>query len=299
MLQERKVKQRVAAVSCASLIVGIIVTIIMVLVLGFLNTSLPTVFRPLDNSNLLLYNFFISQIFSGAVMIAMHLPFKRYNFSMDKMTVKSFLKYTCIVLGISHLLNFFTTFIVIPVLDTFSTTSSDPIDSLVTSQPVGMLIAFVVILGPIAEELIFRQVILSRLMVIGQRNAIILQGVLFGLYHANLHQFLYTTGMGIVLGYVTVRFGSFKYAVYMHIIMNFAGSIVPLFMLTSEALIAIYGLLILANIIAVTIYVVKKRNAVAFSDDNKPNNSLTDALASPLVIIPLVLLVAYTLLNSL
>ncbi len=298
MLQDKKKLRRVSVVACSSLIVGTIVTIAMVFVLDFLSSNIPTVFRPIDNSNLLLYNFFIAQILAGSAMIAMHLPFKRYNFSIDKMKIRSFFKYACLTLGVSHALNLFTTIVVIPILDLFTRPSIDPVETLIYDQPIGMIIAFVVILAPIAEELIFRQVILSRLLVLGQRNAIILQGVLFGLFHANLHQFFYTTGMGIILGYITVRFGSFKYAVYLHILLNFMGSIVPLVIVNSDAALVIYGILMIANIIGTLIYIIIKRKVVAFSDEFSSRGNMAYVLKSPIVAILLVLLIAYTVLNS-
>ena len=54
--------------------------------------------------------------------------------------------------------------------------------------------------------------------------AIIFSALLFGLIHGNTGQLLYTTIMGLILGYIVVKTNSIKYAVIIHIIQNFIGS---------------------------------------------------------------------------
>lgn len=77
------------------------------------------------------------------------------------------------------------------------------------------------IVVPFTEEFLFRGVVqktLSKGMSI--KSAIILQGVLFGVYHFNLIQGLYATLLGIVYGYVTYKCKSLWPAVIMHVVNN-------------------------------------------------------------------------------
>lgn len=89
-----------------------------------------------------------------------------------------------------------------------------------------MTILVVGILVPFAEEFLFRGVIqktFSKNMSI--KAAIIIQGVLFGIYHGNLIQGLYATFLGILFGYITYKSKSIYPAVIMHMVNNSIASI--------------------------------------------------------------------------
>ena len=58
--------------------------------------------------------------------------------------------------------------------------------------------------------------------------AIIFSAIAFGLIHANLYQFFYATMLGVLLGYIYTSTGKWKHTVFIHMIVNFLGSIVPL-----------------------------------------------------------------------
>ena len=70
------------------------------------------------------------------------------------------------------------------------------------------------------EELLFRGVILSNLMPYGKASAIIISSVLFGLMHGSMHQFVYTTVAGIIMGAVYVYTKSIWCSILMHMINN-------------------------------------------------------------------------------
>lgn len=54
----------------------------------------------------------------------------------------------------------------------------------------------------------------------------------FGLFHMNFYQFFYAFGVGLILAYVYLRTRSLRYPVLIHMIINFLGSAVPLFMIS-------------------------------------------------------------------
>ena len=60
----------------------------------------------------------------------------------------------------------------------------------------------------------------------GDWTAILLSGLLFGLFHGNLFQFFYAALVGMILAYIYTRSGSYLRCVAMHAAINFMGSIV-------------------------------------------------------------------------
>lgn len=82
---------------------------------------------------------------------------------------------------------------------------------------------YVVILGPIAEELVFRGVTLYYAQKFTRRFwlANLLQAVLFGVLHLNLVQGLYATVLGLAIGWIYHRFRSMYACIFIHIFFNF------------------------------------------------------------------------------
>ncbi len=93
-------------------------------------------------------------------------------------------------------------------------------DSLMdSSSSVTML--YVLLFGPIAEELVFRGAILDRLhMAFPFLGANCIQAVLFGVYHMNLIQGLYAFALGLLLGRLCQMTGSILASVIAHILFN-------------------------------------------------------------------------------
>lgn len=83
---------------------------------------------------------------------------------------------------------------------------------------------FVIIIGPIFEELIFRKLMIDRISIYGDRLAIIVSSVAFGLHHGNLTQFIYTTMAGIVFGHIYTKTRRIIYPILLHMIVNFFGT---------------------------------------------------------------------------
>lgn len=89
-----------------------------------------------------------------------------------------------------------------------------------------------VILAPLIEEFIFRKLIIDRTWKYGERVALLLSGLTFGLFHMNLYQFFYAFLLGIMFAYVYIRTGKLYYSVLMHAIINFFGSVIAPAMLS-------------------------------------------------------------------
>lgn len=73
----------------------------------------------------------------------------------------------------------------------------------------------------ICEEYLFRGAILTNLLPYGKTTAILASALLFGLMHQNPLQILYTTLMGVVIGYVYIKTKSIWACMILHFINNF------------------------------------------------------------------------------
>lgn len=100
-----------------------------------------------------------------------------------------------------------------------------------TSANMGITFVYMVILAPILEEFIFRKLIVDKTLKYGQGVAIVMSGVMFGLFHGNLSQFVYAATMGMFLAFLYVKTGNLKITIGIHMIVNFMGAIVSVLIL--------------------------------------------------------------------
>lgn len=86
----------------------------------------------------------------------------------------------------------------------------------------------VIIIAPIAEEILFRGIILrySEKCLITP-FAVLFQGVLFGLYHGNIIQGIYAFILGSILGLITIKTSSLIPCIIIHISLNSSLLLVP------------------------------------------------------------------------
>lgn len=99
---------------------------------------------------------------------------------------------------------------------------------------IALTVFHTVIFAPLFEEFWFRGMVLYSLKPYGNGFAIFVSALLFGLTHANLGQFLYTTVVGVVLGYVAVQTGSIITTTVMHMMFNSIGCVSSLLLANPE-----------------------------------------------------------------
>ena len=90
---------------------------------------------------------------------------------------------------------------------------------------------YMVICAPILEEYIFRKLIVDRTAKYGQGVAIVLSGLMFGLFHGNLNQFAYAMLLGMFLAFMYVKTGNLKITIGLHMCINFMGAVVSVLLL--------------------------------------------------------------------
>lgn len=86
------------------------------------------------------------------------------------------------------------------------------------------------VLAPLVEETVFRKLLLDRTCRYGERVAVIFSAAMFALFHMNLYQSFYTFGVGVLLAYVYIRTGRLRWPLALHMIFNFAGGALPLWL---------------------------------------------------------------------
>lgn len=88
----------------------------------------------------------------------------------------------------------------------------------VDTQSVPMYL-YACLLGPVAEEILFRGLVLRSLQPYGKKFAILVSSLLFGLFHGNLMQAPFAFVVGLVMGYVALEYNIW-WAVVLHLINN-------------------------------------------------------------------------------
>ncbi len=97
-------------------------------------------------------------------------------------------------------------------------------ETLAQNNPL-IIIVFVVLLGPILEELLFRKMLIDVLYPFGEITCVLMSALIFGLIHGNFYQFFYAAFLGGLMALIYCRTGKLIYTVGLHILINFQGSV--------------------------------------------------------------------------
>lgn len=100
-----------------------------------------------------------------------------------------------------------------------------------TGSNMAVTFLYMVICAPILEEYVFRKLIVDRTVKYGQGAAIVLSGLMFGLFHGNLNQFAYAFLLGLFLAFLYVKTGNLKVTIGLHMCINFMGAVVSVLLL--------------------------------------------------------------------
>ena len=114
-------------------------------------------------------------------------------------------------------------------------------------------ILFMVVIAPLAEEFLFRRVLISRTLRYGEVSAIVFSAACFGIFHMNLYQLFYAFGLGLLFGYVYVRTGRLWYTIALHMLINLFGGVIAPWLLTGVDLDAMTDITRIMNMDAATL----------------------------------------------
>ena len=165
------------------------------------------------------------------------------------------------------------------------------------------MILYATILGPIAEELVFRGFLMRRFQAWGKLFAIVMTALLFGLFHMNLVQTPYCILIGLVFGYIAMEYG-IQWSIIMHIINN--GALAFGMEMLSKAIgeeksnyifLAFLGVCLIAGII---ILIANRRKMAEYISSNRTERPRYFwAILTPTILIVILLTLAMILLTLL
>lgn len=186
------------------------------------------------------------------------------SLSVGKMILLFFMSY-----AILYVVNFLTTILLMIIAAIKGSEIMNPIANVVgTSNWIWSLI-FAGILSPIVEEMLFRGIMLNKIRMYGDKVAIITTAIMFGLFHANFSQFFYAVGLGVIFAYVTLKTGTIKYSIILHIVINIVGSVIMPSIVgdgSNIALIGVAGLVLIAITIIGIVLLINNRKNINLSE---------------------------------
>ena len=102
---------------------------------------------------------------------------------------------------------------------------ANPLDSILAVSSPAAIFLFSVVLAPLFEELMFRRILLSRLLPYGQEFAINCSALAFAFFHCNIDQFFYTYAIGAILAYAVIITGRLHIGILLHACFNLIGAL--------------------------------------------------------------------------
>lgn len=149
---------------------------------------------------------------------------KKYTFHTlyekgKPMTFRDLITILCIFMSAQLAFQFFATFMEL-LLNIFGLSALSAIEAAtLESVDTFSMFLYACLLAPVAEEILFRGVILRALLPYGKKLSIFVSALLFGLFHGNLVQSPFAFAVGLVLGFVAVEY-SLPWAMALHMFNN-------------------------------------------------------------------------------
>lgn len=176
-----------------------------------------------------------------------------------------FLQVYLISLALLYLSNFATLFLLGLVELVRGEAITNPVES-IQDYPVVLNVLLGCLVAPVAEEVMFRKILLDRLRPYGDRFAIAASALCFGLFHGNLNQIPYAVALGLVFGYVALRTGCLWQTILLHAMVNFiATGLIPLLERWGEQGEEVLGLLVLGAILLGVVFLIVRRRELWFA----------------------------------
>ena len=130
------------------------------------------------------------------------------------------------IIAVNFMIAYLNSIMVSSLSPSFATSISQDSDALSARPMSEVVVLFIIsivstaVVPALCEEYLFRGAVLTGLMPYGRTTAIMASSILFGLMHQNPLQLLYTTLMGVVLGYVYIKTRSIWACILIHFFNN-------------------------------------------------------------------------------
>ena len=156
---------------------------------------------------------------------------EKHKMNAGQMILAFFMGYA--ILYVSNIIGTFIT-LFIGILK--GSAVENELTEIITGISPWLTLFFVVICAPVMEELIFRKLLVERTVKYGEGVAVLLSGLMFGLFHGNLNQFAYAFTIGMFFAFIFVKTGKIIYTIILHMIINFMGSEVSMWVLEKSGI---------------------------------------------------------------
>lgn len=167
-------------------------------------------------------------------------------FGTAKLTAGGWIRWVFLCLGATYVFNMISIGITMLIGLLKGGDVTNPLATVVgASSPLATLL-FACILAPVGEEFLFRKMLHDRIGRYGMRVYILVGGLIFSLFHANLSQLLYAFVLGVIFCYIYACTGKLIYTITMHIFINVLGSLVMPMLAETET-----GMLLMGPIVIV------------------------------------------------
>lgn len=231
-----------------------------------------------------------------------------------KMTVKTFAICISITMFLMCIGNIMGVIITSGIGSLIQHEVANPINDVINNSGLVANLIIITTIAPIFEELIFRKLLIDRTIKYGGTISVLLSGLLFAFFHGNLNQFFYAFLLGGFFAIIYIKTGQIKYTIGLHMIINFIGSVVSLFVSqplmdlangsvispTSTFGVILYILITLGLTVMGLIYSIKYFDKSQFDGSEKEiilKNPVSTILLNP-GIICFILLMSYTIFTS-
>jgi membrane protease YdiL (CAAX protease family) len=153
-----------------------------------------------------------------------------------KMTVKQWIIAAIIAFSGMYISNIIGTILIAIIASLKGSYVSNDLLTIVTSSSIWANFLIMVLFAPVAEELLFRKLLIDRTAKYGEGISVLFSALFFGLFHGNLKQFAYAFVLGAIFGFIYVKTRDIKYTISIHMLINFMGSIVSIALLDFSGL---------------------------------------------------------------
>ena len=147
----------------------------------------------------------------------------------QSINIKTFISYTAITITLMWIGNIAGLIITNLLSGAIQSDIANPVQELINSTDLILNLIVISFIAPIFEEILFRKFLIDRTIKYGANVSIVLSAILFALFHGNLNQFFYAFLMGGFFAYIYTKTGKITYTIILHIIVNFMGSVVSIF----------------------------------------------------------------------
>ena len=197
---------------------GVLLYLLTTQIIGGLLLAIPAVVRSIYLT--MAVNEAVSYGLAPLILWLMIRPLPKGRGPELPLSPRAFARTAVFSLGTLYLFNLVTVLLVAAVEAFSGSSTGNLLDNVVNSLPTWLYLVMVGAIAPVMEELIFRKLLLDRLRPFGDRCAILVSAVAFGLFHMNLYQLFYATALGLVFAGVVVKTGRIWHTIALHAIVN-------------------------------------------------------------------------------